>query len=85
MGVINRLDEVFEERKVTNRVIAKYLSKSEGTVSKWRNNRRQPSLDDLDKIAELLRMETKDLINQRNWSRSKAPTYSEFKRLLKEG
>jgi len=84
MALINCLDEVFEERKITNRVIAKYLNKSEGTVSKWRNNKRQPTLDDLNKIAELLRVDVRELLHESNWSKSKIPTYEQFKRSIKE-
>ena len=80
----NRLDVIFTDRKITNRVIAKYLSKSEETVSRWRNNKRQPSVFDLLKIAELLREDIRNLLNKSDWSESKAPTYLEFKRSLKK-
>ncbi|WP_257658021.1 helix-turn-helix domain-containing protein [Parapedobacter lycopersici] len=83
MAIINRLDEVFEERKITNRVIANYVKKSEGTVSKWRNNRRQPTLGDLNKIAELLRVDIRELLYESNWSKSTMITYEQFKRNIK--
>lgn len=82
---INRLDEIFTKRKITNRVVAKYVNRTEGTVSRWRNNKRQPSLDDLYKIAELLREDIKNLLHESDWSKSKTPTYSEFKKQLKKG
>lgn len=84
MSKINRLDEVFTKRKITNRIIAKYVNRSEGTVSKWRNNKRQPSLEELDNIAELLREDVRNLLYKSDWSESKAPTYLEFKKQLKE-
>ncbi len=84
MSNTNRLDEVFVKRKITNRVIAKYVGRSEGTVSKWRNNKRQPSLDELNKIAELLREDIRNLLNKSDWSDSNAPSYSEFKRRIKD-
>ncbi|MFC6861276.1 helix-turn-helix domain-containing protein [Zunongwangia atlantica] len=80
----NRLDVIFTDRKITNRVIAKYLNKSEETVSRWRNNKRQPSIFDLLKIAELLREDIRNLLNKSDWSQSKAPTYLEFKKSLKK-
>ena len=80
----NRLDVIFTRKKITNRVVAKYLKKSEGTVSKWRNNKRQPSILELLKIAELLREDVRNLLNKSDWSQSKAPTYFEFKKSLKK-
>jgi len=67
MILINRLKEVFKEKKVTNRQIATYLKKSEPTISKWVNNRRQPSLDDLYKIAEYLQIDIRSLLYPSNW------------------
>ena len=85
MANINRLDEIFRERKITNRVIAKYVNRSEGTVSIWRNNKRQPSMDELYKIAELLRVDIRSLLNSSSWSESSAPTYEEFKKKTGKG
>ena len=85
MNYINRLDEVFTKRKITNRVIAQYVKKSEGTVSKWRNNKRQPSVLELVKIAELLRVDIRNLLHMSDWTETKAPTYKEFKSQLKKG
>ncbi|WP_367890599.1 helix-turn-helix transcriptional regulator [Sinomicrobium kalidii] len=84
MSNTNRLDEVFTKRKITNRVVAKYVKRSEGTVSKWRNNKRQPSVHELNKIAELLREDIRNLLHKSDWSESKAPTYLEFKSQLKK-
>lgn len=83
MKKINRLDEIFLERKITNRVIAKYVNRSEGTVSKWRNNKRQPSLNELYKVAEFLREDIGNLLYDSDWSESTAPEYLEFKQQLK--
>lgn len=84
MSIINRLDQVFKENKITNRVIAQYIKRSEGTVSKWRNNKRQPSINELNKIAELLRIDVRNLLNKSDWSQSKSPSYLEFKKSLKK-
>lgn len=83
MSEINRLDEIFTKRKITNRVVAKYVKRSEGTVSRWRNNKRQPSVHELNKIAEFLREDIRNLLQKSDWSQSKAPIYSEFKKQLK--
>ena len=85
MSNINRLDEIFTKGKITNRDVAKYVKRSEGTVSKWRNNKRQPSVNELNKIAELLREDIRNLLHKSDWSKSGSPTYLEFKKQLKKG
>lgn len=71
MLVINRLAEVFEEHKVTNREIAKHVGKSEGTVSRWVNNHRQPPLEDLYDIAKYLQVDIRKLLHQSDWAMNK--------------
>ncbi|TCC94186.1 XRE family transcriptional regulator [Pedobacter frigiditerrae] len=71
MKKINRLAEVLIEKDVYNREIAKLVNKSEQTVSRWTNNHRQPSVDDLNKIAEFLRVDIRELLNPSDWSESK--------------
>ncbi|WP_374708785.1 helix-turn-helix domain-containing protein [Chryseobacterium camelliae] len=51
---LNRLKEVFDERGVKNRTLAAVLNKSESTISLWRNNKRQSSLEEFYIIAKLL-------------------------------
>jgi transcriptional regulator with XRE-family HTH domain len=67
MSRINRLEEVFKEKEVYNRDIAKCLNKSEGTISRWVNNHRQPSLEELNKIAEFLKVDIRYLLNPSDW------------------
>jgi putative transcriptional regulator len=81
---INRLKEVFNNRNVKNRVIANYFGKSESTISLWRNNRRQPSLDELKEIARLLRIDIRDLIEPTSWRNEKSETYEEFSARIKK-
>lgn len=81
---INRLDIVFTEKKIQNRVIAKFIGKSESTISLWRNNKRQPSLEELIEIAKLLRVSIYDLIEPTNWENEKSDTYEEFVKKVKE-
>lgn len=59
---INRLAEVLDEKKISNRDIAKHVEKSEETVSRWANNHRQPPLEDLHKIAKFLDVDIKDFL-----------------------
>lgn len=81
---INRLDEVFKERKVQNRILARYLNKSEETISKWRNNKRQPSLENLVEIAKFLRIDTRELLESTSWENEKSETYEQFSVRIKE-
>ncbi|MGV0923938.1 helix-turn-helix transcriptional regulator [Empedobacter falsenii] len=81
---INRLDIVFTEKKIQNRVIAKFIGKSESTISLWRNNKRQPSLEELIEIAKLLRVSIYDLIEPTNWKNEKSDTYEEFVKKVKD-
>lgn len=79
----NRLKEVFEIRKVQNRVLARYFNKSESTISLWRNNKRQPSLEELIEIARLLRINVQDLIVPTFWKDEKSERYEEFAKRVK--
>lgn len=81
---LNKLDEVFTEKDIYNRFIALYLGKSESTISLWRNNKRQPTLEELKSIARLLRMNVQDLIEPSFWDNEKSITYEEFVIGLKE-
>lgn len=75
---INRLKEIFDSKNVKNRVLAKFLSKSESTISLWRNNKRQPSIEELRVIAQLLRVDIRDLLHPTTWENDKSETYEEF-------
>ncbi len=60
---LNRLKLVLVEKKRTGLWLAEQLGVSNTTVSKWCSQVTQPSLSTLDRIAELLGCEKKDLIN----------------------
>ena len=59
---LNRLKLVLVEKKRTGLWLAEQLGVSNTTVSKWCSNVTQPSLPTLDRIAELLGCEKRDLI-----------------------
>jgi transcriptional regulator with XRE-family HTH domain len=44
--------------------LAEQLGKDTSTISKWCTNVYQPSLDNLDKIAKLLDIDRRELINK---------------------
>lgn len=62
---INRLKVVLAEKNRKGKWLAEQLGKNEATVSRWCSNTAQPSLEMLVKIAEILDIETRDLINFR--------------------
>lgn len=63
---INRLKVVLAEKNKKGKWLAEQLGKNEATVSRWYSNTAQPSLEMLVKIAEILDIETRELISLRN-------------------
>ena len=59
---LNRLKLMLVEKKRTGLWLAEQLGVSNTTVSKWCSNTTQPTLPTLDRIAELLECEKKELI-----------------------
>ena len=62
---INRLKIVLVEQGKTGKWLAGQLGKNEATISWWCSNTSQPSLEMLMKIAELLDVDSRDLIISR--------------------
>ena len=63
MVKINRLKVVLVEKEKSGKWLADQLGKSTCTVSKWFSNTTQPDLQTLDKIAKLLDVNVKELLN----------------------
>lgn len=63
MNRINRIKVVLAEKEVTGKWLAEHLGKDCSTVSKWCTNSSQPSIETLLQIAELLKVDVKDLLN----------------------
>lgn len=59
---MNRIKEVLEERKLTQIWLAKQLNKSYNMVNSYAKNRRQPSVEILYQIAELIDIDVKELL-----------------------
>lgn len=66
MLFMNRIKEVLEEKGIKQTWLAEKLGKSYNMVNGYVQNRRQPSLEDLFKIAMILKVEVKDLISEIN-------------------
>ena len=63
---LNRLKLVLVEKKRTGVWLAQELGVSAVTVSKWCSNIAQPTLSTLSKIADLLEVDPRDLLNGKN-------------------
>lgn len=59
---LNRIKVMLAEKDKTNRWLAEHIDKSQVTISRWVNQTVQPSLKDLYRIAELLDVEVRELI-----------------------
>ncbi len=59
---LNRIKVVLAEKDLTNKWLGQQLGKSEFTVSRWITNKQQPSVEQLFQIANLLKVEVKDLL-----------------------
>ncbi|MCH5236636.1 MAG: helix-turn-helix transcriptional regulator [Muribaculaceae bacterium] len=62
MDDLNRLKVVLVEKKKTSKWLAEELDKNPSTVSKWCTNVSQPDLQTLNRIANLLDIDVKDLL-----------------------
>jgi len=63
MAELNRIKAVLAEQEKTSKWLAEQVEKSACIVSKWCNNVVQPDLNTLDKIAKLLDVNVKELLN----------------------
>ena len=62
---MNRIKEVLTEKGIKQTWLAEKLGKSYNMVNSYCQNRRQPSVEDLFRIGELLYVDTKDLIKSK--------------------
>ncbi|MAM29447.1 MAG: transcriptional regulator [Flavobacteriaceae bacterium] len=59
---MNRIKEVLEQKGIKQIWLAEKLGKSYNMVNSYVQNRRQPSIEDLFKIAEILDVNVKELL-----------------------
>ena len=60
--LMNRIKAVLAEKQRTNRWLAEQMSKSENTISRWCSNKSQPSIAQLQEIANLLDVDIRVLL-----------------------
>ena len=59
---MNRIKAVLEEKGIKQKWLAEKLGKSYNMTNSYVQNRSQPSLQDLNRIADILDVDIKDLI-----------------------
>ena len=60
--VMNRIKVTLDEKQKTNRWLAEQMGKSENTISRWCSNKSQPSIAQLQEIANLLDVDVRVLL-----------------------
>ena len=60
--VMNRIKVTLVEKQKTNRWLAEQMGKSENTISRWCSNNSQPSIAQLQEIANLLDVDVRELL-----------------------
>jgi len=59
---MNRIQKVLKEKGITQTWLSKQMDKSYTTINEYARNKRQPSLEDLYKIADILKVKVADLL-----------------------
>jgi len=59
---MNRIKQVLEEKGIKQKWLSDQLGKSYNMVNSYAQNKRQPSLEDLYKIAKILQVNVKELL-----------------------
>ena len=60
--VMNRIKVTLVEKQKTNRWLAEQMGKLENTISRWCSNKSQPSIIQLQEIANLLDVDVRVLL-----------------------
>ena len=64
---MNPIKEVLEVKGIKQTWLAEKLEKSYNMVNSYVQNRRQPTLEDLNKIANILDVDVKELLVSSKW------------------
>ena len=62
---MNRIKEVLKNKGISQTWLADQMDKSYTTINEYARNKRQPSIEDLYKVAEILNVEVKELLIER--------------------
>ena len=72
---MNRIKEVLKEKGISQTWLAKKLDKSYNSINEYSRNVRQPSIEDLYRIAKILDVNAKDLLKEEWVKKTKATDY----------
>lgn len=61
---MNRIKEVLKEKGISQTWLANKLDKSYNSVNEYARNVRQPSIEDLYRIAKILNVNARDLLKE---------------------
>lgn len=64
---INRIREILEEKGLKNKDLIIHFKIKKETVSRWINNKQQPTLNTLNDLAEYLQVDIRDLLYPSEW------------------
>lgn len=59
---LNRLKIILVEKEKTSKWLSEQLGKGQVTISRWCTNEVQPSVRDLNRVAELLDIDVRELL-----------------------
>lgn len=59
---MNRIKEILKDKGISQTWLAKEMGKSYPAINDYARNKRQPSLEDLYKIAEILNVDISELL-----------------------
>ena len=63
---MNRIKEVLKNKGISQTWLADQMDKSYTTINEYARNKRQPSLEDLYKVAEILNIDARELLVKKN-------------------
>lgn len=69
---INRIREILEEKGLKNKDLIVHFKIKKETVSRWINNKQQPTLNTLNDLAEFLQVDIRDLLYPSEWMNKKS-------------
>lgn len=64
---INRIAEVLKENGKKNNDLVTHFNIKKETVSRWVNNKQQPTLNTLNDIAQFLKVDIRELLHPSSW------------------
>lgn len=64
--IINKIKSITNDKGISSRLVSLWVNVDYTTVSQWNSNNYQPNSDKLNKIAELLEVDNRDLFEPQN-------------------